>query len=147
MKQLLKNAKIYDGTGSAPFKGDVLIEDDRIVKVGETIAEDADVVWDLKGKSLAPGFIDAHSHNDWFAIKKDPLPYFAPFLRQGISTFVTGNCGISAIGFEPDCPHMDVISTLFPKQIRPSFLNTKLSIILLEGKSFSPVIELQEHRR
>ena len=109
MKQLLKNAKIYDGTGSAPFKGDVLIEDDRIVKVGATIEEDADVVFDLKGKSLAPGFIDAHSHNDWFAIKKDPLPYFAPFLKQGIATFVTGNCGVSAIGFEPDCPHMDVM--------------------------------------
>ena len=109
MKQLLKNAKIYDGTGSAPFRGDVLIEDDRIVKIGESIADHADVVCDLKGKSLAPGFIDAHSHNDWFAIKKDPLPYFAPFLRQGIATFVTGNCGISAIGFEPDCPHMDVM--------------------------------------
>ena len=109
MKQLLKNAIIYDGTGSAPFRGDVLIEDDRIVKVGENLSEDADAVCDLKGRSLAPGFIDAHSHNDWFAIKKDPLPYFAPFLRQGISTFITGNCGISAIGFEPDCPHMDVM--------------------------------------
>lgn len=109
MKQLLKNAKIYDGTGSAPFMGDVLIEDDRIVKVGEGLSDEADKVFDLKGKSLAPGFIDGHSHNDWFAIKKDPLPYFAPFLRQGIATFVTGNCGISAIGFEPGCPHMEVM--------------------------------------
>lgn len=109
MKQIIKNAKIYDGTGSAPFMGEVLIEDDRIVKVEESITEEADKVYDLNGKSLAPGFIDGHSHNDWFAIKKDPLPYFAPFLRQGIATFVTGNCGVSAIGFEPDCPHMDVM--------------------------------------
>ena len=109
MKQLFKNAKIYDGTGSEPFFGDVLIDDDRIVKIGKTLKNKADKVFDLKGKSLAPGFIDAHSHNDWFAIKKDPLPYFAPFLRQGIATFVTGNCGVSVIGFEPDCPHMDVI--------------------------------------
>ena len=109
MKQIIKNAKIYDGTGSAPFMGEVLIEDDRIVKVEEYITEEADKVYDLNGKSLAPGFIDGHSHNDWFAIKKDPLPYFAPFLRQGIATFVTGNCGVSAIGFEPDCPHMDVM--------------------------------------
>ena len=109
MKQIIKNAKIYDGTGSAPFMGEVLIEDDRIVKVEEYITEEADKVYDLNGKSLAPGFIDGHSHNDWFAIKKDPLPYFAPFLRQGIATFVTGNCGVSAIGFEPDCPHKDVM--------------------------------------
>ena len=62
---------------------------------------------DLRGRSLASGFIDAHSHNDWFAIKNDPLPYFAPFVRQGITTFVTGNCGISVTGFAPDCPHVD----------------------------------------
>ncbi|MBR1457152.1 MAG: amidohydrolase family protein [Oscillospiraceae bacterium] len=109
MKQLIKNGKIYDGTGAAPFTGDVLLEDDRIVKVAAVIDEEADRVYDLEGLSIAPGFIDGHSHNDWFAIKKEPLPYFAPFLRQGIATFVTGNCGVSAIGFEPDCPHMDVM--------------------------------------
>ncbi|MCR5089255.1 MAG: amidohydrolase family protein [Oscillospiraceae bacterium] len=109
MKQLIKNARIYDGTGSAPFMGDVLIEDDRICRIGESLSEEADRVYDLKGKSLAPGFIDGHSHNDWYAIKKNPLPYFEPFIRQGIATFVTGNCGVSAIGFEPDCPHMDVM--------------------------------------
>ena len=109
MKQLIKNARIYDGTGGDPRMGDVLIENDRIAKVGAGLMEEADRIYDLKGRSLAPGFIDGHSHNDWFAIKKDPLPYFAPFLRQGIATFVTGNCGVSAIGFEPGCPHMDVM--------------------------------------
>ena len=107
MKQLIKNAKIYDGTGADSFAGDVLIDGDRIAKVGHGLSEEADVTYDLKGRSLAPGFIDGHSHNDWFAIKKEPLPYFAPFIRQGIATFVTGNCGISSIGFEPGCPHVD----------------------------------------
>ena len=41
MKQLIKNGKIYDGTGDAPFMGDVLIENDRIVKVGPGISESA----------------------------------------------------------------------------------------------------------
>ena len=109
MKQLIKNGKIYDGTGDAPFMGDVLIENDRIVKVGPGISETADKIYDLGGKSISSGFIDAHSHNDWFAIKKDPLPYFAPFLKQGIATFVSGNCGVSAIGFEEGCPYMDVM--------------------------------------
>ena len=107
MRQLLKNAKIYDGTGSAPFSADILLEDDRIARIAEGIDLPADRVIDLQGKSVAPGFIDGHSHNDWFAIKKDPLPYFRPFLLQGITTFVTGNCGISEIGFEAGNPYTD----------------------------------------
>ncbi len=107
MKTLLKNAKIYDGSGSEPFFGDVFIADDKIEKVTAAIDADADRIIDLQGKSLSSGFIDAHSHNDWFAIKKDPLPYFEPFIRQGIATFVAGNCGLSAIGFEKDCRFVD----------------------------------------
>ena len=107
MRQLFKNAKIYDGTGAEPRMGDILIDGDRIAKIGAHLDEAADAVTDLGGKSIAPGFIDGHSHNDWFAIKKDPLPYFEPFLRQGITTFVTGNCGISEIGFEAECPYRD----------------------------------------
>ena len=108
MKSLLKNCKIYDGTGSEPFMGDILIDGDKVVKVAPAIdAEGADKVYDLGGLSVSSGFIDGHSHNDWFAIKKDPIPYFDPFIRQGITTFVTGNCGISEIGFEKDCEYVD----------------------------------------
>ncbi len=109
MKLLLKNARIYDGTGKPAFSGDVLTENDRILRVAQVIDEAADQVIDLQGASLAPGFIDAHSHNDWFALRTDPLPWFEPFIRQGITTFVTGNCGISTVGFDSDCPHADVI--------------------------------------
>ena len=104
MKTLLKNAKIYDGAGTEPFVGDILLEDDRIARVAPRIDDPADRTLDLTGQSAAPGFIDAHSHNDWFALKKDQLPYFRPFLLQGIATFVTGNCGVSAVGFGPDTP-------------------------------------------
>ncbi len=107
MRQLLKNAKIYDGTGAEPYQADILLEDDRIAKIAGSIDLPADQVYDLAGKSVSSGFIDAHSHNDWFAIKKDPLPYFSPFLRQGITTFITGNCGISEIGFEKGNPYTD----------------------------------------
>ena len=108
MRQLLKNVRIYDGTGGEPFTGDILIDFDRIAKVAEHIDVPADTVMDLQGMSVSSGFIDGHSHNDWFAIKNDPLPYFAPFIRQGITTFVTGNCGVSAIGFdEEECPFLD----------------------------------------
>ena len=107
MNTLIRNATIYDGSGSDPFTGDILLADDRIREVGERIEAEADRVIDLQGKSVAPGFIDGHSHNDWFAIKNDPLPFFGPFIRQGITTFVAGNCGVSAIGFEKDCRYVD----------------------------------------
>lgn len=107
---LFKNAKIYDGTGSDAFLGDVLITGDKITQVAAGIpADGVEQVVDLKGLCLAPGFIDAHSHNDWFAIRKDNLPYFAPFIRQGITTFVAGNCGVSAVGFDDESAYRDII--------------------------------------
>ena len=109
-KTLIKNAKIYDGSGRPAFFGDVLIEGERIARIAPSIpAESAFAVVDLEGLSLAPGFIDAHSHNDWFALRKDSGKYFAPFIRQGITTFVAGNCGLAATGFSDETAHKDKI--------------------------------------
>lgn len=108
--KLFKDALIYDGTGSEPFKGNVLVDADKIVRVEADITpEEGWEVIDLEGLSLSSGFIDAHSHNDWFAIKKEPRKYFEPFIRQGITSFVTGNCGLSAVGFGPDMQHADKV--------------------------------------
>lgn len=109
MSILLKNAKIYDGTGADPIMGELLIEGDKIVQVGaELSAPDAEVI-DLSGLSLSSGFIDAHSHNDWFAIKKEPIKYFEPFVRQGICSFITGNCGLSSTGFSEKSEYIDKV--------------------------------------
>ena len=108
--KLFKSGLIYDGTGSAPFHGDILVENDKILKVAESIQpEDGWEVIDLTGLSVSSGFIDAHSHNDWFAIKKQPQKYFEPFIRQGITSFITGNCGLSAVGFDADTQHTDKV--------------------------------------
>ena len=62
-KTLIKNAKIYDGSGKPAFFGDVLIEGERIVQIAASIPmENEFEIVDLNGLSLAPGFIDAHSH-------------------------------------------------------------------------------------
>lgn len=107
-KFLLKNGKIYDGSGGAAYVGDILVEDDKILRVGQDIpTEDSCEVIDLQGLSIAPGFIDAHSHNDWFAIRQEPHKYFEPFVRQGITTVVAGNCGLSATGFSDESIHKD----------------------------------------
>ena len=108
--KLFKDALIYDGTGTEAFKGDILVENDKIVQVAESITpEEGWEIVDLKGLSVAPGFIDAHSHNDWFAIKNEPYKYFEPFIRQGITSFIAGNCGLSAVGFEADSQHVDKV--------------------------------------
>ena len=108
--KLFKNGLIYDGTGADPFIGDILVENDRIVKVESAVEpQDGWEVVDLNGLSVSSGFIDAHSHNDWFAIRKDTRKYFEPFIRQGITSFVTGNCGLSTVGFEPQTSNIDKV--------------------------------------
>lgn len=108
--KLFKAGLIYDGTGSEPFKADILVDNDKIVKVEDSInPEEGWEVVNLEGLSVSSGFIDAHSHNDWFAIKAAPKKYFEPFIRQGITSFVTGNCGLSAVGFESDSRYVDKV--------------------------------------
>ena len=108
--KLFKDGWIYDGTGAEAFRGDILVDNDRIVKVSDDIhPEEGWEVVNLNGLSVAPGFMDAHSHNDWYAIKNEPQKYFEPFIRQGITSFVAGNCGLSAVGFEADSQHVDKV--------------------------------------
>ena len=109
MKTLFKNGMIYDGTGGAPVVGDVLIEDDRILEVGGAISEGADRTVDLTGLAICPGLIDAHSHNDFFYDRPDAEKFYRPFIEQGITTQVTGNCSFSPFGVDPDTPHRDKI--------------------------------------
>ena len=107
MKTLLKNGTIYDGSGAQPTRGDVLIEDDRIVAVGGEIDEAADRVVDVGGRAVCPGLIDAHSHNDFFYDRPDAEKFFRPFLEQGITTQITGNCSFSPFGSDEDTPYRD----------------------------------------
>ena len=109
MRTLFRNGTIYDGTGAKPTVGDVLIEDDRIAAVGGSIGEKADRIVDLSGLQICPGLIDAHSHNDFFYDREDAEKYYRPFIEQGITTQVTGNCSFSPFGMEPDTPYREKI--------------------------------------
>lgn len=53
--------------------------------------------------------IDAHSHNDFFYDYPDAEQYYSPFIRQGITTQITGNCGFSPFGIKEDSPHRDLV--------------------------------------
>lgn len=86
---LIKNATIVDGTGKKPFKGSVAIKGDRIAAVGD-VDGSADKVVDAKDSIVSPGFIDVHNHGDLSILY---YPEAEGFLRQGITTFIGGQCG------------------------------------------------------
>jgi len=88
---LIKNAFIVDGTGANTFMGSIAVEGERIAAVGE-VEGDAGVVIDAEGMAVTPGFIDVHNHGDLSILY---YPEAEGFLRQGITTFVGGNCGTS----------------------------------------------------
>jgi N-acyl-D-amino-acid deacylase len=113
MNVLLKNGTVMDGTGNAPYIGSIFIAGGviRDILKGE-INERLDCAEiDCAGKVIAPGFIDSHSHNDWFAALADPVPYFKTFAEQGITSQVTGNCGMSPFGYEAGSPHLALMGS------------------------------------
>ena len=109
MKILFKNGFVIDGSGEKGFHGDVLVEGERIVEVAPNIDCVADEVIDCTGLTVSPGWIDAHSHNDFFVDREDPERFFEPFVRQGITTQITGNCGFSPFGTDENSPYADKV--------------------------------------
>ena len=104
---ILKNGFIVDGTGDQGYTGNLLIRGDIIEKISRReIKVDARVI-DCSGRVISPGFIDIHSHNDWFMNSKSE--FRTPFTEQGITTFVGGNCGYSAAGFSENSPYRDLL--------------------------------------
>lgn len=88
----IQNCQIVDGRGGAPYEGDVGIVKDRIEFVGDLKNFQARRILDGIGKTLTPGFINPHSHDDFYVVRKDRARFFEPTLRQGVTTAVMGNC-------------------------------------------------------
>ena len=86
---VIKNAKIYDGTGEPAFAGGVAVEGGRVVELGADVGRGREEV-DAEGLALAPGIIDAHTHYD-VQLTWDPRAVPSPLL--GVSTVIIGNCG------------------------------------------------------
>lgn len=92
MKLLLKNGLVIDGTGKQGVLGSVAVEHGKIIGLGDISSAGFDMVVDVSGKVISPGFIDTHSHSD-LEVFKDP--YIAPKIYQGITTELLGQDGIS----------------------------------------------------
>ncbi len=89
---LIRNATVIDGTRAPRFAADIGVEHGKIAFVGSLANARADLEIDAAGKVAAPGFIDAHTHDDRLLLS---APAMAPKVSQGVTTVVAGNCGIS----------------------------------------------------
>ncbi len=89
---LLKGGTIVDGTGLPAYVGDVAIKGDKILAVGKFNVLNPVKTIDITGKTVAPGFIDIHTHteNYWLTFPAGKMT-----LAQGITTHIAGNCGTS----------------------------------------------------
>jgi len=115
---IIKNGTVVDGTGSPGFRADVAVTGDRIEAVGGVEAGDNGCsVIDAEGKIVCPGIIDAHSHADLTVFRANHAEILEPLVRQGITTFVGGNCGMSMapIGrkkFEPARDYIEAFTAM-----------------------------------
>lgn len=127
---VIKNARIVDGTGNPWFLGDIAVKDKRIARIGNLGAESQQAarVIDARGLTIAPGFIDVHAHTENIY----NLPEAENFVRMGVTSLVTGNCGSSVT---------DVASFLGRIKERPLAVN--LGTLVAHGSVRASVMKLE----
>ena len=98
---VIAGGTVIDGTRAPRFGADVGIVDGRIAAVGDLADRAAARRIDARGRIVAPGFIDAHTHDDQAVRALPALPFK---VSQGVTTVVTGNCGISIAPWRTGAP-------------------------------------------
>ena len=95
---VIRGGTVVDGTGTEGVTADVAIDDGRVTAVGK-VAERGDREVDADGALVTPGWVDIHSHYDGQATWDEVL---APSSWHGVTTLVTGNCGVGFAPVRPD---------------------------------------------
>jgi N-acyl-D-amino-acid deacylase len=116
-RMLLRNGLIVDGTGKKGYIGSILVENGKIVSVDPDRAPENASIHDCTGLVIAPGFIDAHSHMDWYLPVKGHAELKTPFTEQGITTFAAGQCGFGIAGFRKDSKFMNLVQNSINKSL------------------------------
>ena len=102
---IIEGGSIVDGTGSRPYCADLAIQADRIADIGDLSHVEAQRRICAKGRFIAPGFIDVHTHDDRALISTPDMIFK---ISQGVTTVVTGNCGISVAPLHNGPPPMPI---------------------------------------
>ena len=90
---VITNARIVDGTGNPWFRGSIAIKNGRIARVGFFDTSKSKATIDAKNQIVAPGFIDVHTHVEDIY----DSPTAENFIRMGVTSLITGNCGGSEL--------------------------------------------------
>lgn len=98
---IVRGGTVIDGTKTPRFAADVGVRHGRVAAIGDLAGQTTARIIDATGKIVAPGFIDSHTHDD-SAVLLDP-PMICK-ISQGVTTVVTGNCGVSIAPLKPDTP-------------------------------------------
>lgn len=121
---VIRGGNVVDGTGARAIAVDVGVRDGKIAAVGELREAPAAQEMDAAGMVVSPGFIDIHSHNDLYVLRDDYRELFEPYVRQGITTCVTGNCGWSPAPWPPSRDELlrSTLQTMgVPGNLRPQW--------------------------
>ncbi|HLG17103.1 MAG TPA: amidohydrolase family protein [Blastocatellia bacterium] len=95
---IIRNGRIIDGTGNPWFRGDIAVQGDRVVAIGNLAGATARRVIDAKGLIVAPGLIDIHTHARRGIFD---VPTAENYVRQGATTLIEGNDGSSPLPLKP----------------------------------------------
>ena len=94
---IIRGGSIVDGTGDQAYSGDIAVNSDKIVQVGQVDGAGRQEI-DAQGLLVTPGWVDIHTHYDGQAMWD---PYLTPSSWHGCTSVVMGNCGV---GFAPVTP-------------------------------------------
>ena len=94
----LMNGTLIDGSGAAPMRANLYVQEGRIARIAPEVLE-AEEVFDAEGLAVTPGFIDIHTHSD---LSPFGAPGFESYVHQGVTTSLCGNCGVSFVPHRPE---------------------------------------------
>jgi N-acyl-D-amino-acid deacylase len=106
---VIASGDVVDGTGAPRLRADIGMRGGMIVDIGDLARAQAHRRVDASGLVTAPGFIDVHTHDDQLLLQDGDAPH--PKVLQGVTTVITGNCGVSLaplVASRPPAP-LDVL--------------------------------------
>src|SRR4051812_42272599 len=92
---VIRNATVIDGTRAPRYEADIFVSGGRIAAIGRLEGAQADAELDASGRIAAPGFIDAHTHDDRLMLSS---PDMAPKVSQGVTTVIAVRVGVDETG-------------------------------------------------
>ncbi|MCW5751039.1 MAG: D-aminoacylase [Alphaproteobacteria bacterium] len=131
---VIRNGTVIDGTGAPRRAADIAVNGARIAALGAPGTLSGRTEIDAAGRMVAPGFIDVHTHDDAALID---TPDMSMKVSQGVTTVITGNCGVSAAPILIDRAPPSVLGLVFK---RPQALSDRLAEYVEKVRAAAPAV-------